>query len=63
MRASMYAEAYGNPVQAEETIATVPAERGLQLCADCAACQARCSRELPIADRLRELAGEGWKRA
>ena len=56
MRASMYAEAYGNSIQAEETIATVPAERGLQVCADCPSCEARCSRKLPIGDRLRGLA-------
>jgi predicted aldo/keto reductase-like oxidoreductase len=60
MRASMYAEAYGNTVQAEETIATVPEERGLRICADCTSCQARCRRDLPIADRLRGLAGANW---
>jgi predicted aldo/keto reductase-like oxidoreductase len=63
MRASMYAEAYGNVVQAEETIATVPAERGLRVCAECASCQARCRRDLPIADRLRGLAGANWTTA
>lgn len=57
MRAAMYAEAYGNTVQAAETIATVPEKRGLQVCADCPSCQARCSRELPIGDRVRALAG------
>lgn len=56
MRASMYAEAYGNAIQAEETIATVPEERGLRLCAACTSCQARCSRDMPIGDRLRALA-------
>jgi predicted aldo/keto reductase-like oxidoreductase len=60
MRASMYAEAYGNTVQAEETIATVPEERGLRICADCRSCQARCRRDLPIADRLRQLAERPW---
>jgi predicted aldo/keto reductase-like oxidoreductase len=63
MRAYMYAEAYGNTIQAEETIATVPDERGLRVCADCTSCQARCSRDLPIADRLRELAGARWSTA
>jgi len=56
MRASMYAEAYGNSIQAEETIATVPEGRGLQVCVDCPSCQARCSRKLPIGDRVRALA-------
>jgi predicted aldo/keto reductase-like oxidoreductase len=60
MRAYMYAEAYGNTVQAEETIATVPDDRGLRVCADCSSCRARCSRDLPIADRVRELAGARW---
>jgi predicted aldo/keto reductase-like oxidoreductase len=57
MRASMYAEAYGNSIQAEETIATVPEGRGLQVCVACPSCQARCSRKLPIGDRVRALAG------
>jgi predicted aldo/keto reductase-like oxidoreductase len=56
MRASMYAEAYGNIIQAEETIATVAKDRGLRVCADCPSCQARCSRDMPIGDRLRALA-------
>jgi len=63
MRAYMYAEAYGNTVQAEETIATVPAERGLRVCADCSSCRARCSRDLPIADRVKELTGARWSLA
>ena len=63
MRAYMYAEAYGNTIQAEETIATVPANRGLRVCADCSSCQARCRRDLPIADRLREMSGADWSQA
>ncbi len=60
MRAYMYAEAYGNTIQAEETIGTVPEERGLRVCADCTSCQARCRRDLPIAERVREMAGARW---
>jgi len=63
MRAYMYAEAYGNSIQAEETIGSVPQDRGLRVCADCASCQARCRRDLPIADRVKEMAGAGWSRA
>ncbi len=63
MRAYMYAEAYGNTIQAEETIGTLPEERGLRVCADCSSCQARCRRDLPIADRVRELAGASWSMA
>jgi predicted aldo/keto reductase-like oxidoreductase len=62
MRAYMYAEAYGNTLQAEETIGSVPEDRGLRVCADCASCQARCRRDLPIADRVREMAGARWSR-
>jgi len=60
MRAYMYAEAYGNPIQAEETISILPENRSLRVCADCTSCQARCRRDLPIADRVREMAGARW---
>jgi predicted aldo/keto reductase-like oxidoreductase len=63
MRAYMYAEAYGNPIQAEETMRTLPEDRGLRVCADCTSCQARCRRDLPIADRVREMAGGRWSMA
>jgi len=63
MRAYMYAEAYGNTLQAEETMRTLPESRGLRVCADCPSCQARCRRDLPIADRVREMAGARWSRA
>jgi predicted aldo/keto reductase-like oxidoreductase len=60
MRSYMYAEAYGNTIQAEETIGTVPHDRGLRVCAECSSCQARCRREMPIAERLREMSGADW---
>ena len=63
MRAYMYAEAYGNTIQAAETIGNLADNRGLRICADCTSCQARCRRELPIADRVRELAGVNWSLA
>jgi len=63
MRAYMYAEAYGNTIQAEETIGGLPENRGLGVCADCTSCQARCRRDLPIADRVREMAGARWSMA
>jgi predicted aldo/keto reductase-like oxidoreductase len=63
MRAYMYAEAYGNTIQAAETIGSLPKERGLRVCADCNSCRARCRRDLPIADRVREMAGAPWSRA
>ena len=63
MRAYMYAEAYGNTIQAEETIGSLPQDRGLRVCADCSSCQARCRRDLPIADRVREMACANWSLA
>ena len=63
MRGYMYAEAYGNTIQAEETVGTVPHDRGLSVCAECSSCQARCRRQMPIADRLREMSGADWSRA
>jgi len=63
MRAYMYAEAYGNIIQARETIGTLPNDRGLRVCADCSSCRARCRRGLPIADRVREMAGARWTMA
>jgi predicted aldo/keto reductase-like oxidoreductase len=63
MRAYMYAEAYGNTIQAEETIGTVPSHRGLRVCAGCSSCQARCRREMPIAERLREMSSADWSLA
>ena len=63
MRAYMYAEAYGNPIQAEETISTLPENRSLRVCADCSSCEAQCRRDLPIADRVREMAGSRWSLA
>lgn len=55
MRAYMYAEAYKNRVQAEETLASLPPELGLGACAECDSCSATCHRGLPIGERVREL--------
>ncbi len=63
MRAYMYAEAYGNITQAKDTISSVPADRGLQVCGECDSCQARCRRSMPIANRLLEMASADWSRA
>ena len=63
MRAYMYAEAYGNTIQAEQTMAGVPAGRGLSACADCTSCEARCRRGLPISDRVQEMIDTGWRSA
>ncbi len=55
MRAYMYAEAYENRVQAGETLASLPRELGLGVCAECDSCSATCHRGLPIGTRVGEL--------
>ena len=55
MRAYMYAEAYENRVQAEDTLASLPPELGLSVCSECDSCSATCHRGLPIGRRVREL--------
>jgi predicted aldo/keto reductase-like oxidoreductase len=55
MRAYMYAEGYKNPVQARETIAELPQNRGLDACRMCSTCRATCSNGLQIAPRLEYL--------
>jgi len=52
MRAYMYAEGYGNLVQAELTIDELPEEYGLNVCRDCSACRATCHRGIDIRHRL-----------
>ncbi len=58
MRAYMYAEAYGNLIQAEVTAAELPVERGLDVCRGCASCSASCRRGIEIRERVRALAGQ-----
>ena len=55
MRAYMYSEAYENRVQAGETLANLPRELGLGVCAECDSCSATCHRGLPIGTRVDEL--------
>jgi hypothetical protein len=62
MRASMYAEAYGNTYQALETLGSIPGERGLAVCTECSTCSASCRRGLPIADRIRDMTASDWLR-
>ena len=63
MRAYMYAEAYGNRMQAEETLAGLPRARGLDACSRCGSCSASCHRGLPIGTRVRELSSSKLARA
>lgn len=55
MRAYMYAEAYGNLVQAKSTVDELPEDRSLKECSNCGQCSAFCANGIPIADRLRTL--------
>jgi len=57
MRAYMYAEGYGNRIQAELTVDGLPAERGLNACRECAKCSAACSHGIDIRQRLGFLMG------
>lgn len=52
MRAYMYAEGYGNLIQAESTVDGLPAEHGLNACRDCAMCSATCPHGIDIHQRL-----------
>jgi predicted aldo/keto reductase-like oxidoreductase len=57
MRAFMYAEGYGNLVEAQSTVADLPAQRGLAVCGHCSSCTAACSRGIDIEHRVRALQG------
>lgn len=52
MRAYMYAEGYGNLIQAELTVDELPEEYGLHVCRDCATCSATCPHGIDIHHRL-----------
>jgi predicted aldo/keto reductase-like oxidoreductase len=55
MRAYMYAEGYGNLIQAELTVNELPEKYGLNACRDCAICSATCPRGIEIDHRLSSL--------
>jgi len=54
MRAHMYLR-YPNVFQARDTIEGLPAGRGLDRCASCASCQAKCRGRIDIPKRVEEL--------
>ena len=56
MRAYMYAEGYGNAIEASDTLAALPAARGLDVCESCPACTASCTRGIDIGSRVAGLA-------
>ena len=59
MRAYMYAEGYGNFVQAKMTVEKLEKNQGLSVCEDCSSCTALCHNGIDIASRLKALITEG----
>jgi predicted aldo/keto reductase-like oxidoreductase len=57
MRAYMYAQGYGNQVQAQLTTEELPPERGLAACRQCASCTASCPNGIIIGRRVKTLLG------
>lgn len=55
MRAHMYAASYVNFRQARDTRRDIAAGRGLDACAACPSCSARCARRVDIPRRVEEL--------
>ncbi len=55
MRAYMYANAYGNIIQAKTTVAELPEKRGLNVCRNCSSCSAICRTGINIRSRLQSL--------
>jgi len=55
MRAFMYAHGYENRYQAMDTVRRIPAGRGLDTCASCPTCTARCANGIDIDRRIRSL--------
>lgn len=55
IRAYMYKEGYRNPIQARQTIAELPAGKGLDACTSCSSCTAVCRTGIDIPERIRGL--------
>ena len=55
MRTHMYAACYGNFYQARDTHDGIARGRGLETCASCDSCRARCVHRISIARRIDEL--------
>jgi len=58
MRAYMYAQGYGNLIQASITTAALPEKSGLNVCRDCSSCTATCRNGININSRLKTLMAE-----
>jgi predicted aldo/keto reductase-like oxidoreductase len=55
MRTYLYAAGYGNFSEARDALEGIARDRGLEACASCEACAARCARAVPIGRRIGEL--------
>ncbi len=55
MRTHMYAASYTNFHQARDTLIEIPKGKGLDACASCETCGAKCANDVDIADRINEL--------
>jgi predicted aldo/keto reductase-like oxidoreductase len=60
MRAYMYAEGYGNTIQAELTVAELPLRQGLEVCRSCSHCTSVCRHGIPIKTRVQSLMDRGF---
>ncbi|UCE08023.1 MAG: aldo/keto reductase [bacterium] len=60
MRAYMYAEGYGNLIQAGITIEELPKNRGIEICAQCSSCIASCRYGKNIKHRITTLINNGF---
>ncbi len=58
MRAYMYANGYGNQIQARMTIAELPERKGLNICLSCPTCNASCKNGINIHSRIESLMKE-----
>jgi len=55
MRSHMYAAQYANHVLAAQTLAAIPAGKGLAACDGCESCRAQCRNSVNIAMKIRSL--------
>ena len=60
IRAHMYAEEYGNLIQAELTVNELPEKFSLKACRDCTSCSATCPHGINIRTRLESLIAGGF---
>jgi heterodisulfide reductase subunit C len=55
MRIHMYATCYGNLTQARDTIEEIPEDKGIDACATCEVCRAKCAHNIDISQRIEDL--------